>query len=98
MPVRPRPHHARAHHACTRRHTSTHRIPTTHLTRPVLSPCYRCFRAVVVGSPVVQGSQLLDIRWTGHKLSTADELYHTTWEAVKLSFTVPINSRILLGI
>jgi len=35
-----------------------------------------------VGRAVASGQELLNIEWEGHRISNADELYHTKWEGI----------------
>ena len=45
---------------------------------------------------VDEGESLLMIDWDGHRITTADELYHTVWETISGTYVLPapVNGRI----
>ena len=45
---------------------------------------------------VDEGDNLLMIDWDGHRITTADELYHTIWETISGTYMLhtPVNGRI----
>ena len=49
-----------------------------------------------VHDTVEKGENLLSVDWDGHRITTADELYHTVWETISgiYSLNAPSNGRI----
>jgi hypothetical protein len=49
-----------------------------------------------VHNTIKQGDCLLTLDWDGHRISTADELYHTVWDSIsgKCSLHSPLDGKI----
>lgn len=48
----------------------------------------RIIPLVKTGDTIMQNRPFIEIGWTAYRISTADELYHTTWENIEGSYTI----------